>query len=305
MAIAALCTAFVLSSGFSVVPRGGVELHVSVIPSEIKRLASLHRRVVWPFAQCFSALTVVVDPPHGGKTYGETRQSDPVYLPVDDRPILARELRQHVRVAIAPSVQMLTKHCRRPPRLKVAVLNHTRLDTNGWLDRRFIDPPTTSETQPVFRDVNTALPRPQRFFKNTVMYVWSVSVSHYAYQLHVDIDTLGLFNEQPSVGRSPAPSRFVDHAIQILKANRHRLFVTPCKCDGHADIIPGGVSTRIFVVDTRRFCTMLPLVGWADHVEEMIGRNMRRHNFSTVVTPHRPCIGSSFFTRKILHNVNW
>ncbi len=296
--------ATVMADPFTPVPDGGLTLHISVVPSEIDRIHSLPRRVVWPYAQCVTTVTVVVDPPHGGKTYGSSRQSDPVYLPVRHFRESHASIRSRIRRAMAPSMSMFGRHCPVIPALKIGILNHTRLDRDGWFDTVFVDPAENIDTDPMFRDTRPFLPKPQRVFKNTVMYVWSIVSCRTRYLLHLDIDTLGLRNHAPVIGHSPPRSTFIRTAIELFM-EAPTVFVMSTGCNVPRSVKTSDLSTRVFVVDVSRFRGMLPLVGWTDHIENVINTNMRRHSLVAVALPGRPCIASSYITRKIFRNTNW
>lgn len=293
------------------VPAGGLTLHISVTPAEIHRLRSVDRRVVWQFTQCFTAVNVVVDLPHGGKTYGESngkkKTDDPVYLPIGpEMSAFDRiEIIVSVRKAMVSAMKMLRDHCRQKPLLEVVVLNHTELEISGWFDAAFVDPPTVPETFPVFRDARPDLPRSQRFFKNTAMYIWSMLSCRSRLMLHFDVDTLGLFNNRPSIGGSPARGNFVALANHILTENESVLFVRPTVCGATRPKAFVNVSTRLFLSHVGRFRKMIPLVDWADHVEDMLNVNMRRNKMVSTTLPTRPCIASSYITRVVLKNSNW
>ena len=134
------------------VPFGGLALHLSVTPSEIYRLKSVDRRIVWQLTQCFSIVTVVVDPPHGGKTYGKKRTDDPVYL--TNLPMMSAssrlEIMVSVRKAMKPSMNMLRNHCRKKIPLRVVILNHTKLEKTNWFDTCLL------YTSPSPRDLSTS-----------------------------------------------------------------------------------------------------------------------------------------------------
>jgi hypothetical protein len=291
---------------FARVPPGGISLHVSVVESEIGRLRSVDRRIVWQFRQCFSDVIVTVDTPHGGKTYAADRSADPVYLEPNNGPVPSpSQLQKASRTAITPAITMLTLHCRHPPILKIVVLNHTRLDSSGWLKRAFSDPATRPDVEPAFRDLDHNRPMFERFFKNTVMYVYSIVTCRTRYLLHFDIDVLGLTNTVPTIGHTTQIPGFVRTAVLNMRHDNHTMFATPGSCSSGKVAWFYTASTRLFMVDTHRFRSMLPLVGWADHVEEVLKFNMGIHKLKTMWTKGRPCISSSYTTRHILHNTNW
>ena len=296
----------VSADNFLPVPKGGLTLHVSVTPSEIYRLKSIHRRIVWQLTQCFSAVTVVVDLPHGGKTYNVKRSDEPLYLlPPEKMSVFDRlELSVLVRKEMVTTIKMLQDHCSRRPVLRVVLLNHTYLEGINWFDAVFSDE-FVQPLENVFRDARPDLPRSQRLFKNTAMYVWSMISCRSRLLLHFDIDTLGLYNNRPSVGASPVKANFVRLANQILVKNSSVLFVHPSGCDKTRNRISSSTSTRMFISHVERFRKMLPLLDWADHVENMLGVNLKRNNKFSAEIVARPCLASSYVTRKILKNSNW
>lgn len=284
-----------LEHRFAPSPPGGITFHVSVIPNEIEMLVSVGWRVLYPLRQCFSVISVAVDLPHGGKTYGPTREDDPIYLPVVETNTTG--LVERVYGALAEMVRVHETHCGVVP-IVVELLNHTTLA--GWMRVHFdIEGPATREWDIAFGDVRPDLPLQQRFFKNTVMYVRSIVTASTKYILHTDVDTIGLWNPKYY------DTTFVNDAIQLLQRDDGVVFVRPareCMMHGKSVMYEDWMSCRLFVTETHTFSRMVPFKYWASHVEDMFHENMALHGLVAAMLPlSRPCFTSTWFQRKVLH----
>eukprot|EP00035_Acanthoeca_spectabilis_P026530 m.463082 g.463082 ORF g.463082 m.463082 type:complete len:341 (-) comp22908_c0_seq1:185-1207(-) len=296
---------------FEAVPAGGMAFHVSVIPEEIPWLHSIPRRIILPLRQCFSDLVVVVDLPHGGKAYNKSGSdrghSEPVYLPVAHSPNIL-VVKSQARAAIAFAAKLLDAHCPLAVKVRVHVLNHTTLIP--WIHSTFKTNQTFTATSPSFADTRPHLPLPQRLFMNTAMYVWSLlHASRAKYLLHTDIDTLGLKNARPFPGTTSPRPTFFKKAMELLETFPDVMFVNPPTSCAMKEprVVTDRMSCRLFLADTTRFKQLIPLSYWTDHVEEVFNRNLKDHHFRTALRLEgvMPCIGPSWFTRKVLFNKNW
>jgi hypothetical protein len=280
-----------VSDPFAAPPPGGLTYHVSVVPHEIDWLRSLHRRHVLPLRQCFTTVAIVVDLPHGGKTYGRR------YLPLRPAPA---PFRADVRLAIMPMMEMLRAHCRRRVRLSIAVLNHTTLIP--WMHRTFNMTGKSTVGPGQFGHDDPARALPERFFMNTVMYVWSMLHCRTRYMLHADVDTIGY---RPLHVRSGgAVPGFVSQSVAALAAP-NVLLTMSVACDRAAPPDAPGMSCRFFLMDTAKASRLIPLGWWADHVETMLSWNMQRAGLVSHQLKTKPCPGTTWFTRKVLQNSNW
>lgn len=288
--------AAVLGEQFAPVPPGGITFHVSVVTSEIEWLRSVDRRHILPFRQCFTELVVVLDLPHGGKTYHRR------YLPLVRSPPLPL-LRARVKAAIAPAQRLLRSHCVKAARLRIILLNHTTLVP--WMHRAFAttDNITTVTPDSEYSDDRPDLPLPQRFFMNSVMYVWSMLHSRTRFLLHVDSDTLGYYPTHVRGG--PMIPSFVATSVAELVSTPLLLATEPTNCGQTESFNHPLFSCRFFLVDKLKTEMMVPMQRWADHVEDMIKFNMRRTNLFVRKIAGRPCAGGTWLTRKVLHNTNW
>jgi hypothetical protein len=287
-------TLLVCAARFNPVPEGGVTLHVSTTPDDLYRLPSIDRRIVWPLHQCFTTLLITVDLPHGGKTYGKTRESEPVYLLPAAAVVVQNKL-----INVESSVRMLRSHCANSVNFVIEVLNHTLSNADMF---NFSGPATHPSTERSFADTKKDLPIESRFFVNTVMYVTTLATTTTKYILHADIDTLGLSIGRPVVGRTtPMSVDFARRAFSELTVRPNLLFVMPSRsCLSAMEAVPSDMSCRLFVSMTARFNRMLPLRYWASHVEDILAENMKLHNLTGLTLKGTfPCVANTFIVRKI------
>jgi hypothetical protein len=291
-----LLVAAAAAAPFAAPPWGGLTYHVSVVPHEIGWLRSVVSRHILPLRQCFTTVAIVVDLPHGGKTYGRRYLAPPAAAaPV---PVI----RAAVGVAIGPTMEMLRVHCRRRTPLTITVLNHTTLIP--WMHRTFNMTGNSTVGLGQFGHDEPARPLPERFFMNTVMYVWSMLHCRTRYMLHADVDTIGY---RPLHVRSGgAVPGFVAQSVAALAAP-NVLLTMSVACDRVSLPPPDfpGMSCRFFLMDTAKAPRLVPLGVWADHVETMFSWNMRQAKLVSRQLKTKPCPGKTWFTRKVLQNRNW
>lgn len=286
-----------VATKFRDVPTGGLTLHVSVVPSELHLLTSVPRRIVWPLQQCYTCFVITVDLPHGGKTYGKTRLSAPVYIPNSN--IETKIDVSKVELMVEKSRLLLNSHCRHPVFVIVDVLNHSHFkNISKYYD--LAGPAYHPNDDPVFvDDVNK---NGIHLFKNTFMYTHTLFSERTKYLVHADIDTTGLRTGPVSAGQSVLQKvDFVASAVYELEKNKRLLFVMPsrsCNNTTTYEIRLSTFSCRLFVSMPTRFKSMAPLQYYASHVEDMIMYNMKTNAYTSVVIEGSlPCVASTYLAR--------
>lgn len=258
--------------------------------------------------QCFGEFHVVVDLPHGGKTYGDGKLKGPRYLPVRNLTMTLDDIERTVRDNIGDAVRLLDTHCSARVHVAVEMLNHSTL--GPWLERHFdFSGPAVNSSDIPFNDTRPDLPIIQRFFMNTVMYAHAIIATETRYILHTDVDTIGLWNSPPTWASYYEPT-FVRRAIDAFEDNTTVVFARPAEQCYSTSVKPvhldSGMSCRLFISAPSRFQRMVPFQYWAAHVEDMIVTNMAMHNMSAVIIGQsRPCWTDTWFQRKVLRDHNW
>lgn len=299
---------------FTAAPNVGLTLHLSVIPKEISQLQDVPEKFVFPMRQCFSHIMIVIDPPHGGKTYAYDRQSEPVYLPSPKKLLSCVESNMYIRDAlwnIERTTALLRSRCANDVTTSAVVLNHTDLEKSFLPSVLDLSGPAVHDSTfnyyRSFEDVRTDLPVSQRMWKNSAMYIWSLTHAPSRYLVHIDIDLSALSNGRhlvtpwvPSFQRKYSPPiRFwplpdpdwLTKGVSQIQEDSSVAFVMPRRCSESAGYVKNKhLSTRIFLADCTHFKDMIPLKAWADHIEELIGENMRSYDVNVVSLAYTtPC----------------